>query len=59
MTGHHASLHIHIEGDEDICDEPRAHMKYMGVVYSYIPDSSGSSDPGGTHRKVYPKLEVL
>ena len=38
---------------------PRPHTKYTGMVYYYIPDNFGSSNPGWPHMKVYPKLELV
>ena len=42
-----------MKGCEDISDEPISHAKYTGVVYSYITNSFGSSNP------VWPQKRVL
>ena len=46
FTGQYASLHLHMEGGEDIADELIPHTEYRGTVYTYITDSFGSSSLG-------------
>ena len=48
-----------MEGGEDIDDELRPHAKYIGTVYTYIPNSFVSSNPGWPHMEVYPVLDSV
>ena len=40
-----------MEGGEDISDEPISHVKYKWIVFPYMPDGFGPSNPRCTQQR--------